>query len=358
MRSKIIAVAISLFLGIVLSEIVGTKFLKVPVFSANVYDSEIGWLPRPNSYGWNQESGRFIKKGPDGWNDPDIGKTDNPGCTFNFYGDSFVEGSQYPPEYTFSEKSRNEISGFSKCERVLVNNFGVSGTGTLQQARILERFGRQHPATNSALFIFLGNDLQNNLYSDGLAPGFHDSSGMEKIIEPNRRGKLSSLKAFFAPITDHSTIARLIANVLTGNNRFLVRDNTAAIVPINEDQRRGISINEDNYLRSIFAFQQSLELTSKMAKSVNTELSYFLIPTGQEIALGETPFVYEVKKVFFDWCDEGDHKCVDIYPQLKAMNKSERKSQFHISINGHLNELGHTQISRFVANYFRKLGVQ
>ena len=358
MHNKLIASVLSLFLGIVASEIIATNFLKVPVFSPNVYDSEIGWLPRANAYGWNQESGRFIKQGPGGWNDLDIGKTGNPGCSFNFYGDSFVEAAQYPAEYTFSEKSRNGISGFSKCEGVLVNNFGVSGTGTLQQARILERLGTQHPAANSALFIFLGNDLQNNLYSDGLAPGFHDSSGTEKIVEPDTRGKLSRLKALIAPITDYSATMRLVANIVTGNNRFLVRDKSTVVSPINEDPRRGITINEENYSRSIFAFQQSLELSSKMANSVHTELSYFLIPTGQEIAFGDTPFVNEVKRVFLDWCDQGNHKCVDTYPQLRARNKLEKNSQFHISIDGHLNDLGHTQISKIVVDHFRDIGVQ
>jgi hypothetical protein len=330
-----------------------TNFLKVPVFSANVYDSEIGWLPRANAYGWNQESGRFIKKGPGGWNDLDIGKTGNPGCTFNFFGDSFVEGAQYPAEYTFSEKSRNEISGFSKCERVLVNNFGVSGTGTLQQARILERLGTQHQAANSALFIFLGNDLQNNLYSDGLAPGFDVSSGAEQIVGPNKRGKFSRLRELVAPITDHSAFMRLVTNIVTGNNRLLIRDKSSAASPINEDPQRGITINEENYSRSIYAFRQSLELTSKMANSVHTELSYFLIPTGQEIAFGDTPFVNAVKSIFFDWCEQNNHKCVDAYPQLRARNKLEKNSQFHISVDGHLNELGHEQVSRIVSDHFR-----
>ena len=353
MYKKLVASVLSLILGIVVSETMATNILKIPVFSANVYDSEIGWLPRANSYGWNPESGRFVKKGPGGWNDLDIGKTSNPGCTFNFYGDSFVEAAQHPPQYTFSEKSRARISRFSRCERVLVNNFGVSGTGTLQQARILERLGTQYQAANSVLFIFLGNDLQNNLYSDGLAPGFDDSSGAEEIVGPNKRGKLSRLKALVAPITDHSSIMRLVANIVTGNNRFLIRDKSTAASPINQDPQRGITIDEENYSRSIFAFQQSLELTSRLANSLHTDLSYFLIPTGQEIAFGDTPFVDAVKGVFFEWCDQNNQKCVDTYPQLRATNKLVRNSQFHISMEGHLNELGHEQVSRIVSDYFR-----
>ncbi len=344
---------LSLCLGLLASEIIAINFLRVPVFSAYTYDSEIGWLPRANAYGWNQESSRFTKKGPFGWNDFDVSKTSNPKCTFNFYGDSFVEASQYAAADTFSEKSKDRISKYSKCERVQVNNFGVSGTGTLQQARIMKRFGTQFKAENSALFIFLGNDLQNNLYSDGLAPGFQNTFGKEEIIEPEKRAKFSKLKSLLASITDHSAILRLVAHIASGNNRMIIHSNSTSVSLVEQDPQRGINIDQDNYPRSIFAFLQSLEFSSQVANSIDTELSFFLIPTGQEIAFGDTAFVKEVKRNFLDWCYQGNHNCVDTYYQLKEINKLKNNTQFHLSIDGHLNELGHTEISRIVANYFR-----
>jgi len=348
---RLFAALVSLSIAIVLCEFFVNSYVKVPAFAPHIFDVNTGWKPRPNSSGWNLESNEKVTKGPLGWHDKILKET-NPVCTLNFFGDSFLEGSQFPLQSNFSSILESQLKTDNFCKRVYVNNFGLSGTGTLQQARLLRDMGVTYPAHHSALFVFLGNDIQNNLFSsNGLAPGFIGFPDKHKVVEPTYPNTYirEKIRNFLAPISDFSSTFRLILITLVSNKHGTIDTSSSKFTSSNF---RGIALNQERYEWEMEALRISLNQAVNNAQQIKTELSVFLLPTAQEIAFGDTTEVKKIKNEFFNWCINFKIYCYDLYDELKQRNGKFTGSKFHLSLNGHLNKEGHLEVAKILYRFY------
>ena len=354
---RFFAALISFSIALVLCEFLVNSYFKVPAFAPNIFDIKIGWKPRPNATGWNLESNEKVTKGPLGWHDR-IFKETNPVCTLNFFGDSFLEGAQFALQNNFSSILESQLKTDNSCKSVYVNNFGLSGTGTLQQARLLQEKGVIYPAQHSALFVFLGNDIQNNLFSsnNSRAPGFIGFPNEHTVVEPTYRNTYTKekIRDILAQISDFSSTFRLIAITLMRTNRVTI---DASLDKFTSSNFRGIGIDPERYEWEMEALRISLKQAAENAQQVKTELSVFLLPTAEELAFGDTIEVKKIKNELFVWCGDFRIYCYDTYEELKQRNGKFQGSKFHLSLNGHLNKEGHLEVAKILSNfYFPKIG--
>ncbi len=353
---RVLASTLSLIVAVLLCEFFILPQFKIPVFAPHIFSQEVGWDPRPNATGWNQESGELVAKGPLGWNDDNVGKPVNPNCGINFYGDSFLEAAQFSAERNFASLLEVFLNKSTDCRDFLVNNFGLSGTGTLQQSRILLNQGAMYPAEHSALFVFLGNDLSNNLFTsnNGLAPGFVGFPDKFEIQEATytRSPLRESMRNFVAPLTDHSGLLRLFANSLLNRNQQ--QSGKQNSYDAQSDRLRGIQIDPNQKEWQLEVLRLSITKNVVNAQQNNTKLTVFLLPTAQEIAFGDTSEVNEVKAKIFGWCRELNIICKDVYPELRRYNRVMGNSKFHLSLDGHFNLRGHLEVARILKRYYSK----
>ncbi len=351
---RVLASTLSLIVAVLLCEFFILSQFKIPVFAPHIFSQEVGWEPRPNATGWNLESGELVAKGPLGWNDNNVGEAIKPRCAINFYGDSFLEAAQFSADRNFASLLEVFLNKSTVCKDFSVNNFGLSGTGTLQQSRILLKQGAIFPAEHSALFVFLGNDLSNNLFtsSNGLAPGFVGFPDKFEIREATYTGSQlrESIRNFVAPLTDHSDLLRLLANSLL--NRSQQQSGTQVPYDAQSDRLRGIQINPNQKEWQLEVLRLSLIKNVVNAQQNNTKLTVFLLPTAKEIAFGDTSEVNEIKTNIFEWCSELNIICKDIYPELRRHNRVSGNSQFHLSLGGHFNLRGHSEVARILNQYY------
>jgi hypothetical protein len=103
------------------------------------YDSELGWLPRPNSVK-QQTAARTVTLRHNSLGLRDIEFTAGKGPTIVFLGNSFVWGVDVEAEERFTERLRADLPG------VRIVNAGVPGYGAAQQYVLLERlWPKLHP---------------------------------------------------------------------------------------------------------------------------------------------------------------------------------------------------------------------
>ena len=358
MKKKLIASLTSAIITLLFCELIlsSGKVIKIPVFYPNYYDAGIGWLPRPGAAGWNLESGIYVRKGPLGWNDSNIVSNWKKECVLNFFGDSMTEGAQFNSSENFSSKLEKILPSTAQCPAYRVNNFGLSGTGTLQQALLLSKFCQNFPATRSAIFIFLGNDLVNNVYDTnlGLSPGFSSSEQGINYIKPQPRLQMSAFKRLIAKLSDNSNLVRLF--LISASNQSLINSSVNVKNELN-DNLRGIQYHAEDSKRQISSMKNSLIILSKNAKICETKFKVFFIPTGEEIALGETEEVEGLKRLLATICEGQSIECIDLYPSMKIAANNVPYSNFYLSLNGHLNSEGHSIIAQILGKYYLDEGL-
>jgi hypothetical protein len=345
-----------IFLGIFISLLVGEVFsimvIKAPPVKVNLFDPYLGWYPRASAAGWNAESGNFVKKSKLGFHDNNIDGSTSPACTMNFFGDSMTEAFQFKSDRNFSSIVEMKLSGSSKCKDFRVNNFGLSATGTLQQTRVMEIYGDKFPAQETALFLFLGNDLANNIYSknEPYRPGYVERNGTPSIVEPDHRNSYSQIKNLVLTLSNYSNLARLlIASTIALNYEFTLVDDQNKQSNLS---KMGIQVTNQSLEFHLKALEKSIDTLVAVSKKQNTALTIFLIPTGQEVTFGDSDLVIEIKKDVITHCKKLSILCIDILPKMYQSKGISNMSPYHLNGAGHLNLKGHQIISKILlANY-------
>lgn len=266
-----------------------------------------------------------------------------------------LEGFQFKSKYTFSSILEQKLSKNNLCQKILVNNFGLSATGTFQQARIMEIYGQKFPAKRTAVFLFLGNDLANNIYSPSLPykPGISIVGGQIVVNEANYQTSHKDLKTLISRLSDYSNLVRMFyslleQNIVSRQAGNVKGENAQSLIDM------GMLVIEENIQNQILAMGKSLEILSKNAQKQGTDLTIFLIPTGEQVARGDNWLVKEIKFEINNYCVNFQLKCVDLLQELRPINSNLNFSMFHLNGVGHLNLKGHSAIAKILLNYFNQ----
>jgi hypothetical protein len=345
-------------MGILISLVVGeffsTLIAKAPPVRVNLYHEYFGWHPRPGAAGWDIESSKFVKKSKTGFHDLNLDNSSVPNCTINFFGDSMTEGFQFSAEKNFSTILESKLSTSSSCTEFRVNNFGLSGTGTFQQSRMMEVYGKTYPAARSAIFLFIGNDLANNLYSEDTPykPGILVKDDVVSIIESKYNTSFSKIKNFIAYLSDFSNLTRLlIASVISLNfntkNYANTQDNKLDL------KNMGIMVIREDIQMQLQALEKSLSIAKQISENQSSELTIFLIPTGEEVAYGDNQFVSKMKSKISLMCNDLSIRCIDLLPKMATENLNNKISLYHLNGIGHLSLKGHEKIASILINYYK-----
>lgn len=344
---------LSITLTLIAGEVTSLLIFKAPPIQLNTYNSYTGWLPRAHASGWSTESGQFVKKSNLGWHDENLNSQFDPSCTINFFGDSMLEGFQFTAKNTFSATLEQNLSKNDLCQKTLVNNFGLSATGTFQQARIMEVFGQKFPAKRTAVFLFLGNDLANNIYSKSVPykPGITILEEQIVITEANYQTSNANLKFLISRLSDYSNLIRMLYSLVEQN---IAPQRTGHVISEYDQSLMdmGVLVIKDSIKNQILAMGKSLEMLSRTAQKQQTDLTTFIIPTGEQIAKGDNLLIKEIKYEINNYCINLQLKCVDLLPKLRQLNLNSNLSKFHIDGIGHLNLKGHLAVARILSNYY------
>lgn len=115
------------------------------------FDSRVGWRPKPNlkvqCFG---DDIFFVTTGPDGWR----GNTNMAECDIVVLGDSFAFG--------YGVSDRAMFAGL--IPNLRVKPIGINGYNLVQELLVLRGYSAQLTGKMVVWFIFLGNDLWENLY--------------------------------------------------------------------------------------------------------------------------------------------------------------------------------------------------
>lgn len=348
-------ILLSITLTLIAGEIASLVIFKAPPIRENTYNSYTGWLPRAYASGWNTESGQYVSKSNLGWHDENLNSQFDPRCSINFFGDSMLEGFQFKSKNTFSSILEKKLSKNNLCQKTLVNNFGLSATGTFQQARIMEIFGQKFPAKRTAIFLFLGNDLANNIYTPSVPyrPGISIVGGQILVNEANYQTSHKNLKSLISRLSDYSNLVRMFYSLFEQNIVLRQAGNVRGenAQPLIE---MGMLVIEENIQNQILAMGKSLEMLSKNAQKQKTDLTIFLIPTGEQVARGDNWLVEDIKFEIDNYCVNFQIKCVDLLPELRQLNSNLNYSMFHINGIGHLNLKGNSTIAKILLKYFNQ----
>jgi hypothetical protein len=341
-------------ISLLVGELFSILIYKAPPVRELYYDSYLGWYPRPGAAGWNTESGKFVKKSSTGFNDFNLNNSIIRDCTINFFGDSMTEGFQFSADNTFSTILENNLPSTSSCTEFRVNNFGVSATGTFQQSRIMEVLGKKYPASRSAIFLFLGNDLANNLYDNNLPykPGISLKDGVATIIESNYSSSNSKVKKYVTYFSDYSNFARLIIGaIISVNHRS---KNYSDSQKSNSDLKNmGIVEIPETIETQLLALEKSLTIAKQIAQNQKTQLTIFYIPTGQEVALGNNQALSQIKSKINVFCDDLSIRCIDLLPNMEKGTLNVKISPYHLNGVNHLNQKGHKKIASILVSYYK-----
>lgn len=348
---KLITVVVSVAL---VGEATSLVVFKAPTIAELAFNSYTGWLPRPSAAGWNAESFEFVKKSNLGWHDNNIKLNTKVQCTINFFGDSMLEGFQYDSQSTFSSILENNLSKTDKCHSFYVNNFGLSGTGTLQQARIMKIYGNKYSASRTGVFLFLGNDLSNNIYFSGTPyrPGFKMLGEEIMITEADYHVSYKKAKDFLARSADHSNLIRLILATYQSINTPQ-HSNDVEVSDFNSYTEMGIRpINEDIETQ-LLALEKSLEMLYLEAQEQETDLTIFMIPTGEEVAKGDNKLMDKIKKRIMYNCKGIRLNCIDLLPNMIKQNVGRNESSHHIDGVAHLSRSGNLAVASILLNFYK-----
>jgi hypothetical protein len=352
---KKLKILLSIALTLIAGEITSLVIYKAKPIHSNIYNSYTGWLPRAHTSGWNTESGQFVRKSNLGWNDENLNSQFDPKCSINFFGDSMTEGFQFKSKNTFSATLEQNLSKNNLCQKTLVNNFGLTATGTFQQARIMEIYGEKFPAKRTAVFLFLGNDLANNIYNPSLPykPGITVLEGQIIVNEANYETSHANLKFLISRLSDYSNLIRMFYYLLEPD---IVSQRTGNV---NNEYAKslmdmGVLVVEDRIEDQILAMGKSLEILSRIAQKQQTDLTIFIIPTGAQVTKGDNWLMKEIKYEIDNYCINFQLKCLDLLPKFRQLNSHSNFSKFHIDGIGHLNLKGHSAIARILLNYYNQ----
>ena len=356
--SRIGQIIKKLLIGILISLLIGELFsiviYKAPPVRENLYDAYLGWYPRPGAAGWNTESGKFVRKSSTGFNDNNLENSIKRNCAINFFGDSMTEGFQFSPDKTFSTILESKLHSASGCEEFRVNNFGLSGTGTFQQSRIMEVYGKNYPASRSAIFLFLGNDLANNLYNNELPykPGILVKEGVASIIESNYNTSYSKVKKYATYFSDYSNLIRLIIGSIIAVNQHskIHNDSQKSSTDL---QKMGIMEIRETIEIQLQALEKSLAIAKQISQNQKTKLTIFIIPTGEEVALGDNKAISQIKSKINSICSDLSIRCIDFLPKMVIRTLDDEISPYHLNGVGHLNQMGHKKIASILVSYYK-----
>lgn len=351
--SKKQKIFLSIVITLIIGEIASLLAYKSPPIRENLYNPYTGWLPRPYAAGWNPESQEFVKKSNLGWHDKNLNSRFTSDCTINFFGDSMLEGFQFDSKNTFSAILERNLTKTARCPAFRVNNFGLSATGTFQQARIMEIYGQEFPSKTTGVFLFLGNDLANNIYSSNIPykPGFRVLENRIVIEEANYETSFGKVKYFISRLSDYSNLVRMFYALLEQN----IFSKRSGLVQNHESKSltdMGIMVIQEKFENQMIAMEKSLKNLSSVATNQKTDLTIFFIPTGEEVAKGDNRFVIEIKERLFNFCNNIDLKCIDLLPDLIKLNSTYSESSLHINGIGHLSLKGHLAVASALLKHF------
>ena len=101
------------------------------------------------------------------------------------------------------------------------------------------------------------------------------------------------------------------------------------------------------------ALEKSLSIVKQISENQSSELTIFLIPTGEEVAYGDNQFVSKMKSKISLMCNDLSIRCIDLLPKMATENLNNKISLYHLNGIGHLSLKGHEKIASILINYYK-----
>jgi hypothetical protein len=115
----------------------------------------------------------------------------------------------------------------------------------------------------------------------------------------------------------------------------------------------GIMVIREDIQMQLQALEKSLSTAKQISKNQSSELTVFLIPTGEEVVYGDNQFVSKIKSKIGLMCNDLSIRCIDLLPKIANKNLNYNISPYHLNGIGHLNLNGHKKIASILINYYR-----
>ena len=244
------------------------------------------------------------------------------------FGDSFTWGWGVEQGEVFTDVMSQQLTDYE------VMNFGVAGTGTVQQYTIFEQYvkDRLQPG-ETVLLTFCGNDFTDNI-DESLRGEVRD--GRVEIVQPEPRRSKSAMKRW---LKQHSYLFNLAAFQVDRMKQE--RRQRRGAQRVADQQKIGIGRKE----RDIPADSPEVIVTSHFLKQFRNDCrdrgAKFVV-----VAIADDPVLKDV-------VDRLDIDLIELVPHFLAELNSGRIQRHTIANDGHWNADGHRIAGNVLAEYLR-----
>jgi hypothetical protein len=272
-------------------------------------------------------------------------------------GDSFVWGEGVNSDQTWVERLEKE-TGFDFA------NLGVNAYGSLQEERMLEKYGLALKP-KLVLWAFFPND-------------FRDNTAFEKAAKKGLpTEKVASyqddwLKDVDASLRKQSLAYNLLALPLAaedsdGDNWERAKSYKSQRLDIMfsiDYWRKRLDLSQDDISHGWDLTQRALLQAKELTEQNGVTLVVVLIPFKEQTywpiasKLVEDPGLYDVDKpgeLVRNWCEEQGIRYVDLYPVFRE--HAQQEEQLYFRYDSHWNSQGHTLAAQTVRDYLVREGL-